>query len=272
MHTIYLKKIFKHRGAKTQRNNALMTRHYYLHLLFFVAISFLSTSCKKDHMLDCFKGTGSDETESRSLPAFNRIYVYTNMDVEIYPGHEFKIEVTAGNKLIGSITTEVENSTLRIRNENKCNWVWSFKNEFKAKVWLPDLVELNNYGSGNITLKDSIRANEFVYNNWGATGDVLMLLNTTSARPNIHTGAANITMRGHVGVLYLYNNGVGVVDARDCDSDIIFTESVAPNNQYVNANNELYAKISYTGDIYYKGNPTTIKQEGLGKGRLIKLD
>ena len=272
MHTTYFKNIFKHTDAKTLRNSAWMMRYYYLYLFFFVAISILNTSCEKDHMLDCFKGTGSDETESRSTPAFNRIYIYNNMDVEIYPGHEFKIEITAGSKLIESITTEVENSTLRIRNENKCNWVRSFKNEFKAKVWLPDLVELNNYGSGNIILKDTIRANEFVYNNWGATGDVLMLFNTGSAHPNIHTGAANVTMRGHIGVLYLHNNGVGVVDARDCDSDIIFTESVAPNNQYVNANHELYAKISYSGDIYYKGNPTTIKLEGVGKGRLIKLD
>ncbi len=223
-------------------------------------------------MLDCFKGTGSDETESRSVPSFNKVYVYDNVDAEIYPGHDFKVEVTAGGKLIESVTTEVKDGALYIRNENKCNWVRSFKNKFKAKVWLPDMVELNANGSGNVTLKDTIRANEFVYNNWAATGDILMLFNTGSAHPNIHTGSSNITMRGHIGVLYLYNNGVGVVDARDCDSDIIFTESLAPNDQFVNANNELDVKISYTGNIYYRGDPQIIKKEGVGSGRLIKLD
>ncbi len=272
MHSIYLKNIFKRRGAKTWSNNAFMTRHYYLYLIFFAAVSILNTSCQKDHMLDCFKGTGSDETESRSVTEFNRVYIYDNIDADIYPGHDFKIEVTAGSKLIESITTEVKGGTLYIRNENKCNWVRSFKNKFKARVWLPDMVELNANGSGNITLKDTIRANEFVYNNWAATGDILMLLNTGSARPNIHTGSANITMKGHIGVLYLYNNGVGVVDARDCDSDIIFTESVSPNKQYVNANYSLAAKISYSGNIYYKGNPQELKREGTGSGKLIKFD
>lgn len=272
MKSVHFKNVFKRKDAGTQRKAMLSMSHSHLCLLLFGVIAVLNSSCEKDHMLDCFKGTGSVETESRSAPAFNRVYVYDNVDAEIYPGHDFKIEVTAGSKLIESITTEVKDNVLYIHNENKCNWVRSFKNEFKAKVWLPDMVELNAYGSGDVTLKDTIRANEFVYNNWAATGDILMLFNTGSARPNIHTGSANITLRGHIGVLYLYNNGVGVVDARDCESDIIFTESLAPNNQYVNANHELDVKISYTGDIYYNGNPSTIKKQGVGTGRLIKMD
>lgn len=232
---------------------------------------FLS-GCTKDHVFDCFKGTGVEVTENRYEINFTKINTSNNVDVEIYPGHNFKIEITAGDKLIDGITTDVKDSMLYIRNENKCNWVRSFKNKFHAKVWLPELTELTANGSGNLTLKDTIRYDGFTYNNWSASGTVIFLFNTISAHINIHTGTADFIMFGHVGVHYLYNNGNGKVDASMLNTDITFTENRGPNNQYVKAKDFLSAKISYVGDVYYFGNPYEVEQLGNGTGHLIKAD
>ncbi len=232
---------------------------------------FLS-SCNKDHMFDCFTGTGHDVTENRYEPYFNRIKASNNVDVEIYPGHNFKIEITCGDKLIDGITTTVKDSMLYIRNENKCNWVRSFKNKFTARVWLPEITELTANGSGNLTFKDTIRYDGFTYNNWGASGTVTFLFNTQSAHINIHTGPGDFKMYGHVGVHYLYNNGNGRLDASQLNTDVTFTENKGANNQYVRAKNFLSAKISYVGDIYYYGNPAEVEELGEGSGHLIKAD
>ncbi|HRF16002.1 MAG TPA: hypothetical protein PKV02_10270, partial [Bacteroidia bacterium] len=56
-------------------------------------------SCQKDHMFDCFKGTGIDKSEVRNISGFSRIKASNNVDVKIYPGHDYKVEVKAGSKL-----------------------------------------------------------------------------------------------------------------------------------------------------------------------------
>ncbi|HRC16575.1 MAG TPA: hypothetical protein PLY25_12905, partial [Bacteroidia bacterium] len=50
-------------------------------------------SCQKDHMFDCFKGTGNDKSEIRNITGFNRIKASNNVDVKIYPGYDYQVEV-----------------------------------------------------------------------------------------------------------------------------------------------------------------------------------
>ena len=82
----------------------------------YILMMFVFCSCQKDHMLDCFKGTGNDKSEIRNITGFNRIKASNNVNVKIYPGYDFKVEVKAGSKLIEGITTEVKDSMLYIRN------------------------------------------------------------------------------------------------------------------------------------------------------------
>jgi hypothetical protein len=234
--------------------------------------SIIFSSCKKDHLFDCFKGTGDNVTECRYETGFTRVTANNNVDVEIYPGHEYKIEITAGGHLIDGITTTVKDSMLYISNENKCNWVRSFKNKFSAKVWLPQLTELTANGSGDITLLDTIRYDGFTYNNWGASGTVTFLFNTPSAHINIHTGPGDFKMYGYVAVNYLYNNGDGRLDASQLNTDVTFTENKGANYEYVKAKNYLSAKISYVGNIYYYGHPGEVERLGDGSGKLIQAD
>lgn len=233
--------------------------------------SILLSSCQKDHAFDCFKGTGDEVTEERTIAGFNRIYANNNVDVIIHPGNDYKIKVTAGKKLLDGITTTVKNNTLEIKNENKCNWVRSFKNKFSVEVWLPELQELNAYGSGAVTLKDTVHFDGFTFNNWNASGSVLLLFNNGNIHINIHVGPADITMKGSTGINYFYHNGNGPVHAEELHTDITYTENKGTNDSYVFAEELLWVKLSYIGNIYYKGNPDSVKITGDGSGKLIPL-
>ncbi len=229
------------------------------------------SACEKDHMLDCFKGTGSDITEMRTTPAFTRVEIKNNVDVVIYPGHNFKVEITAGKKLIDGITTEVKDGMLLIKNENKCNWVRSFKNKFSARIWLPELKELNAWDAGNVTVADTIRYHTFTFNSYGSSGSIQLLFNTNFIYNNIHTGPADITMKGKAGINFLYHNGNGPVHAEELYTDITYTENKGTNNSFIWAKGLLSAKISYIGNIYYKGVPDSVEVVKNGSGKLIPL-
>lgn len=49
-------------------------------------LSFLLVTCKKENLCDCFKGTGKQTTEERSVAAFNKVFVDDEIDVHITEG------------------------------------------------------------------------------------------------------------------------------------------------------------------------------------------
>ena len=87
-------------------------------LLLIINLLFLF-GCKKS--CDCLKSAGSITTELRSLSTINSINIKNNVDVKIHYGTEYKLAVRGGSNLLEKIETRIENGTLYIRNNNKCN-------------------------------------------------------------------------------------------------------------------------------------------------------
>ena len=96
--------------------------------IYIIFLAFTLTTCKKEHMLDCFKSAGSTITENRTATPFINIELKDNVDLIINPNSTPYIKVTAGENLIDGIITELSGNTLYVRNENKCSWMRSFKN------------------------------------------------------------------------------------------------------------------------------------------------
>ena len=86
---------------------------------YLVLVLFLA-ACKKENSLDCFKTNGDEITETRSLPAFTIIKLYSKIDLNIIKGVEYKVDVVAGENIINNISTSVIDGVLTIENNNKC--------------------------------------------------------------------------------------------------------------------------------------------------------
>jgi hypothetical protein len=248
------------------------SREFVLGLTFLMAVFFLSNACQKDHLFDCFKGTGNTVTEKRVISGFTEIEMNDNVDVVVKPGADFEITVEAGSKLIDGIVTEKEGNRLFIRNENKCNWVRSFKNKFTVTVSLPEIIKFESYGSGNVNFIDTIRTNEFQFDNSGGSGSFNFLMNVGSCRTNVHTGVCDVNYHGHIGVHYFYYNGNGPFNTLNCQSDIVFTENKGTNDIKIFATKFLDAKSTYVGNIYYKGTPDSLRVREFDKGKIIRID
>src|SRR3972149_5567093 len=86
----------------------------------------LASACKKDKP-DCFKSTGDLVREQREVGDFSSMEVYNNVNVVISQDTLNQVIIEAGENLLEEITTEINGATLVIRNNNKCNWVRSYK-------------------------------------------------------------------------------------------------------------------------------------------------
>jgi hypothetical protein len=107
-------------------------------LILSVTIFFLM-GCKKENSLDCFKSNGREVYEIRNLGSFTKIEVNEKIEVTVFKGTEFKIEVIAGKNIIKNIKTRIVNDTLKIENRNTCNFVRGYKKKVRVNVTLPYL-------------------------------------------------------------------------------------------------------------------------------------
>ena len=234
-----------------------------------ISIVLLFTTCKKDHMLDCFKSAGKIVTDSRTSSPFVNIDLNNNVDLVINPNSAFYIKVTAGENIIDGIITEIDGGTLYIRNENRCNWMRSFKNTYTVEVGMDKPVNITYYGSGDINCKDTIRSDEFTFDCKNGSGSINFLFNCEATHLNNHTGRSDIHAKGFSRVSYIYLNDVGTLDAEEFETNNSYITNTSTGDIKVKVKEDLGVIIKYVGNIFYTGNPHTISQNITGSGKLI---
>ena len=236
-------------------------------VLLFIIFTF--STCKKDHLLDCFKSAGKTITENRETNAFININLTDNVDLIIHTDTTYFVKVTAGDNLINGIITEWNNKTLYIRNENRCNWMRSFKNIYTVEIGMnqPELIHYN--GSGNITCLDTIRKEDFIFDSFGGSGTINLNFNSNKIHLNDHIGRADIHAFGFANESYIYVNDVGVLDASGMNTNYTYITNNSTGDCRINVKNELGFEIKYSGNIFYNGNPHILSQNFSGTGKLI---
>lgn len=229
-------------------------------------------SCKKENQCDCLKGTGQITNEIRNIEPFTSIELSHNINLIIKQDTTYSCIVEAGENLLPLIKTTVVDGKLIIANENRCNWMRSFKKDINVYLSLRKINTIEYRGSGNINCSDTLILDSLRFDSWDGSGKAMFLLHTKSSQFNLHTGPADLEVSGFSGVSYLYSAGNGKVDLSNLNTGYTFLTSKSTNNTYVSATKELYVWIDYVGDVYYKGSPYLIDTIYTGSGRLLPSD
>ncbi|HNW97353.1 MAG TPA: DUF2807 domain-containing protein [Bacteroidales bacterium] len=230
----------------------------------------LFTTCTKEKRCDCLKSTGDIVTEERTVAEFSQVRLESKINLFLKQDTFNSIKIEAGENLLPDIYTNVEDSVLVIRNDNHCNWVRSYKPKINVYLTFKDFWHFIYYkGAGTVITEDTIYTNFFQLDDNEGTGSLNFLLHTNTSWFNIHTGPADLTVKGVSGLNYLYTCGNGPADLRDFKTNLTYLTSKATANDYIWVTGELDAWIDYTGNVYYSGNPSKITYNYTGSGRLI---
>jgi hypothetical protein len=237
-------------------------------LILFIILS----SCKKENRCDCFKGTGKVITETRSPSDFTRVELHDNINLVITQDTINTISVAGGEKLLSNIQTEFTDNKLIIQNNNKCNWVRSYKNKFTVYLHAKNLKRMELFGSGSITSTNTLAPDTLTINCWNSSGKIDITVNTQVNFLCINTGSAELYVKGNTNYNYLYNASNGFAHLEYLHTVSNTAKSISTGECYINVDQNLDATINYIGNIYYYGNPADIKTNITGEGKLIKLN
>ena len=231
----------------------------------------LLVSCNREDAPDCMQRAGEMKTVQRDVDHFSSIELNDYIQYELCDTNYFGVIITAPGNLISDLETEVLDGRLTIRNTNRCNFVRSYKNRITVRICASDFLDIQNYSTGDITSVNMITGERFSIDNRGAAGVQRLSLNVDTVNIASHTGVSDAVLRGECDALYLFNQGVGKLDARELQSNYAFVNNSSLNDVYVYSQNYLYGFIQFSGNIYYGGNPVGIDSVVEGDGLLRPL-
>jgi len=227
-------------------------------------------ACKKENLCDCFKSTGKIITENRAVSLVNRIFLDDNINLVLTSGDTAMLRVEAGKNLLPLIKTTIEGDEIHIRNDNRCNWVRSYKHKPTVYLTLP-LVDFIYYsGSGDISMSNTFTSDTIAVNSWDGSGTINLDLNCRATHLNLHTGPADINVKGSASQSYIWCAGNGMLHGENFITGYTYIEHKGTGNCYLNVTHELHAIIHWTGSIYYSGHPQIVVPQISGKGKLIE--
>lgn len=243
-----------------------------INLCYLLLVLLITTSCNKPEAPDFIKTTGTITTEERILEPFTEIELYNKINLVITQDSVQSVHVEAGKNLLSEITTEVKDGRLKIKNLNKFKFLRSYKKDVTVYVSLPHLWHLIYRGAGNITSTNTITDSTLTFDSYTGTRNIELSVKLREGHFNVSTGPCDILLHGSVGVNYIYNGGNGYINAEDLQTGYTFVTNGGTNDMKINVDKVLFAKISYLGNIYYKGNPYDLSYDITDKGQLIKYE
>ncbi len=215
------------------------------------------------------KGNGNVVTVERSTGSYDGVSVSGFFDVDLVDGNEGELTLRGEENLLEHIVTEVRAGKLVIKVEKGLNLQPSnWKDGIHITVPVESISEVVLSGSGDIVGKKKIKSADFKASMSGS-GDITLQVeaNTMSASMS---GSGDINLSGKTGDFEVNISGSGDIKAYELEAENVDAVVSGSADIKVTVNGMLKARVSGSGDIHYRGNPSKIDSKTSGSGDISR--
>ena len=216
------------------------------------------------------KGNGKVITEERSTGDYNSIAVAGWFDVALVDGREGDITIEGEENLLEYIITEVKDGKLSVKVKKGYYLKPSSWDKGNINVTIPfeSINAVTMSGSGDIEGKKTIKAVDF-RTSMSGSGDMALTVEATNTSVSV-SGSGDMALAGATENLEIQISGSGDIKAYGLSADNVTATVSGSADIRVTANEMLKARVSGSGDIYYKGNPKKVDSKTSGSGDISR--
>lgn len=213
-------------------------------------------------------GNGTITTINRTTEAYDVIDCAGSFDYILVAGTEGQLKIEGEENLLKHVVTEVKDNKLTVKVEKGVKLKTSIGKPIKVTIPFKDISKVALTGSGDLSGKDTINANnlEIVL---AGSGDVDLSVKATSVETSL-VGSGDITLKGKTTNLEVTISGSGDFSGFELDADNTDVTISGSGDVQVVSNSSIKARVSGSGDIDYKGNPTKEDTKVSGSGSISK--
>ena len=215
------------------------------------------------------KGNGKFITEKRSTASYDEIAITGFFDVELVAGKEGIITVKGEENLVPFIKVEVVDQVLKISTKKNKYFTSSKGKQIVIVVPFESLNQVSLTGSGDVITKNTIKSKTFAVKLIGS-GDMNLAIESNDIEINL-SGSGDIQLSGNTVNLDTNLNGSGDIDAGNLKATNAKATVSGSGDTTIYCSDTLYARVSGSGDIDYKGNPPKKDVKVSGSGTISKI-
>lgn len=237
------------------------------YLYYIIIIGFAFFSCGKDS--SCLKSTGKKSVDFRTITSeIEHIILKNDVDLVITQDSVASVRVEGGENVLPFVRVRQKGNTLEIKDDNKCNFLRSYKKDITVYLSLPTLKSIDYTGHGKITSTHVLQLDTFFFETRNGTGSIRLLLDAKKVSVLQHTGPSDITLVGKANEVFLFSSGGGWFFCKDFVGKQVHINQDGTGDIITNATETLLIELTSIGNIDYYGNPIVTISTNSGRGKL----
>lgn len=217
-----------------------------------------------------FQTTFAQRSETRDLPKFTEISLRSGGKIYLKQGNTQKVELKGDREVLDKVETEVRGGRLSISMKGSGKWFnWSSSDDFEAYITVKNIEGISVSGSGRVTGENKFTADNL---DLSVSGSGKMDIETSAKDVDMSvSGSGKIIVAGTARKLYTSISGSGRIKAEDLKAEDCRVKISGSGSCNVYVTEAIDARISGSGSVYYKGNPSKVHSSNSGSGRMRRM-
>lgn len=230
--------------------------------LFALPLLFLLTSCSNSESYT----SENDISESKPLSGVTRLALDGVFTLTLTQSEDESIKLEGPSELIDKLIIDQQGDLLVLEMEGNDAGFNFNKADLKISLSLKELQELRYDGVGNVKTNGIFKVDTLRINGNGV-GNLNLELDAKQLNADFDM-VGNIDLKGNAARAFFTNNGVGNLDASQLRVQNLDLTSSGIGNVDVFCVGNLSMDVSGIGKVGYTGNPTILKKEVSGIGKV----
>lgn len=240
-------------------------------IVLFIAFFFILASCKKAEDRPCFKGVGNETTVEIELASFETLFLGPHLNYVLVQDTVEKVVLIGGENLVNFIGANIKDGELRITNDNRCNFLRTYKKSVTAEIHLVNLNRIEFQGTKPLVCQNALTCPILDITIIEGAGAFNLKINNSRLKIYISNGWGGVVVSGSTSYANFNARSNGVIDSYGLAvQDSLHVISKTPRTLKVNAEGAGFkVETSSDGDVWYIGTPTVLEHIESGTGELI---
>ena len=247
-----------------------------VYAIIFLVISFIAKSCMADINIATkkVKGNGALTTKEISIDDYDQIEIAGSVELNYQQLEEQPyLQLTIDENLLEYLDIYVKNRTLYIQPAKNEAGVRSYNispTKFTVNTNSRQIRHIDLAGSGNINLLSDIHTDKLEFNLAGS-GNLFSEKTIDIGILDIDlAGSGNVFLQGKVQMCNIDIAGSGNMLSPNLSVKHLRCDVAGSGKVEIDVSESINCDIAGSGSVIYTGNPSSVRQNVAGSGKLIK--